>query len=45
MVESFVIALATLLIALYIQARRAAKVIRRNRAETDMVRVVSGRDR
>ena len=44
MVESFLIALATLLIALYVQARRAAEEIRRNREQSGTTMMFEGSD-
>ena len=44
MVETFIIALATLLVALYVQARRAAREIRaRTQGQTQLVRIVTRR--
>ena len=36
MIETFIIALFTLLIALYVQARRAAREIRENRGDRNV---------
>lgn len=46
MVESFVIAIATLLIALYLQARRAAREIReRGEKHPRLIRILAPRER
>ena len=44
MAETFALTVASLLIVLYVQARRTARNIRRNRGKDDRSPTVSGRE-